>query len=137
MTEEYVTKLQLKPHEHKDGQKYKVIELTDFQVHTTKHPPTKSVGRKVAKAFINDTSGRFYYPTTGNLNKDVGDFLKHLYEDPSFIEFVQKEEKDGYKVLLQLPKKGTPLKAGNDAKQFLESKKGKRVLRGLAKRQTD
>lgn len=137
MAQEFVTKLELKPFVPTDGQKCKVIQITDFLVHTTKHPPTKSVGRKVAKAVRSNEPGRVYSPITGDLNQDLTEFVKRLHEDPSFIAYVQEEQAKGYKVLLQVPKTGVPLNFGKDTKQFLESKRGKRVLRGLAKKTDD
>ncbi len=136
MAEEFVTELQLKPHKPVHGQKYKVIEITDFLVHTTKHPPLKSVGRKVAKAFRKDEPGRIYSPTTGDIGKDWSVFAENLQKDPSFVEYVQQEQSNGYKVVLQIPKEGVPVKFGPDTQQFLASKSGKRLLRRLAKEKT-
>ncbi len=131
MSQQY--ELQLKRCTPIHGQKYKVLELTDFLMHTTKHPQTKSVGRKVAKAFRNDKPGRIYSPTTGDIGKDWSAFAENLQKDPSFIEYVRQEEAKGYKVVLQLPKQGVPLDFGSDTKEFLKSKNGKRLLRRLAK----
>ena len=45
---------------------------------------------------------------------------------------VMEEQKNGYKVLLELPKE-IPILAGKDTIEFLASVNGKRILRGLAK----
>lgn len=134
---ESVVQLQSRPFEPKDGQKYKVIHITDVLGHTTEHPTTESIGRKVAKAFRNGEPGRVYVSTSGDRGNDFAEFLKRLHQDPSFIEYVRKEEEGGYKVLLHIPRTGIPFGFGKDTKQFLGSKRGKRILRNLAKKQVN
>ena len=134
MSEQY--ELQLKSCKPVDGQKYKILELTDLSIHTKAHRPTLSIGKKVKRAFNKNEPGRVYAPVTANPVTDMQTFVQALHKDPDFIAMIQKEEADGYKVLLQFPKQGIPVKLGPDTQQFMESKNGKRALRGLAKKQS-
>jgi hypothetical protein len=46
---------------------------------------------------------------------------------------VQEEESKGFKVLIELPSDGIPVFPSKDTIEFMASKNGKRVIRGLAK----
>ncbi|MEZ4211115.1 MAG: hypothetical protein R3B39_02405 [Candidatus Paceibacterota bacterium] len=59
--------------------------------------------------------------------------LELLKRDPDFLKMIQKEQSQGYRVLIQLPKDGIPMVAGDDTIEFLKSKNGKRLLRGFEK----
>lgn len=128
--------LELKPFKPKDGQKYKIIQITDIALHTTHKNPT-SVGKKLRQAFKLKKPGRIYGSisnvdpqTSSPQNKQaVIDLMK---KDPEFVKMVLEEEKNGYKVLLGLPDE-IPVVAGKDTIEFIASVNGKRVLRGLAK----
>ncbi len=65
--------------------------------------------------------------STGSLN------LNMLTFDDDFVRMVQEAEADGYKVVIGVPKTGIPVVLGSDTQEFIQSKNGKRVLRGLAK----
>lgn len=133
-------KLELKPAQMKDGQKYRIIQITDITFHAPNRRPTESVGEKVKEAFANGEPGRIYQ----NLEKvdsqeNQGEgyikmaILDQIKNDPSFIKMLQEEEAKGYKVLLSIPKSGIPVYAGKDSVEFMDSKKGKRILRKIAK----
>lgn len=133
-------KLELKPAQIKDGQKYKIIQITDITLHSPGRRPTKSVGEKVKKAFDKNEPGRIYQ----NLEKIDSDTEQHegyfkisildqIHKDPSFMKMLKEEESKGYKVLLSIPKDGIPIYEGKDSKEFIDSKKGKRILRKIAK----
>ena len=51
-------KLELKPAQMKDGQKYKIIQITDITFHSPGRRPTQSVGEKVKEAFDKNEPGR-------------------------------------------------------------------------------
>jgi CRISPR/Cas system-associated protein Csm6 len=128
--------LQLKPFKAQDGVKYKVIQLTDIALHSTEKQPTKAVGRKIRQSFEQNKPGRLYSLKTqdlvgnGNLVKIIDDLVR---QDPDFIKMVQEEERNAYKILLGLPEEGIPIKLGDDTVEFLQSKNGQRILRGLHK----
>ncbi len=132
--------LQLKPFERKDGLKYKVIQITDIALHTTPHRPT-SVGKKIKQAFTQNKPGRVYAPLTGAIQTDESaheakiSIEQLIRQDPELVRWIQEEEQKGYKILIGLPKGGIPIFEGPDTREFLQSKNGKRVLRGLAKKQ--
>lgn len=126
--------IEIKPAVMKNGQKYKIIQITDLQLHTAPKIPTPSVGKKIQKAFKADKPDRIY----SNIEKKaVSDnrtlTLELLKMDPDFVKMVQEEEAKGYKVLIALPKKGIPVFPGKDTVEFMNSKNGKRIIRGLAK----
>lgn len=127
-------KLELKPATPKNGQKYKVIQITDIALHTGKKTPTPSVGKKMRQAFTAGKPDRVYSPLKKPDTADSRTFIIELFkQDPDFMAFVREEEAKGYKVLLSLPKDGIPVVPGKDTVEFIHSKKGKRVLRRLAK----
>jgi hypothetical protein len=127
--------LQLKPFVRKDGFKYKIITITDIALHTAKKKSTSSLGEKIKKSFITGEPGRVYAPIQKPSPSFGGNMLilDMIKKDPVFLKMVQEEEKKGYKILVALPNEGIPIFAGEDTKDFIKSKKGKRILRGLAK----
>ncbi len=131
-------KAELKPFVKKDGQKYKVIYLTDIKFHTAKKKPTPSLGKKVRESFQNNTSGRVYDHLSKSLEiqKDNSFILRALQFDPDFVKMVQEEEAKGYKILIGMPNEGIPVLLGKDTIEFLDSKNGRRLLRGLDKNKT-
>ncbi len=126
--------LELKPFEKRDGLKYKIIKVTDIALHTTECDPS-SLGKKIKQSFKNNKPGRIYGQIQGNISPldDMLSFLEKIKKDPDFIKMVQKEEKKGYKILVALPKTGIPIFPGKDTQEFINSKNGKRIIRGLAK----
>ena len=130
--------LQLKPFEEKDGYKYKILRITDITFHTSDKRPTKDVGKKIKKAFEQHKPSRLYGLNTcelmegGDLSKVINDLVK---QDPDFLKMIQEEEKKGYKVLLELPESGVPMIPGPDTIEFLNSKKGQRIMRNIHKQE--
>lgn len=126
--------LEVKPAVIREGQKYVVIEITDVEHHTTKKSPLGSIGKKINRT-LNDTPGRIYkMADQESVDDPKGYILRILGEDPDFLKFIKDQEVDGTKVLIAFPKDGVPAKYGKDTIEFLEGKNGKRVLRGLAKK---
>ncbi len=128
-------KLELKPAVMKNGQKYKIIQITDLQLHTAPKTPTPSVGKKAQKAFEAEKPDRIYSKIDKTAVSDDRTFtLELLKMDPDFVRMVQEEEAKGYKVLIAFPNKGIPVVPGKDTVEFMNSKNGKRIIRGLAKK---
>jgi hypothetical protein len=126
--------MRLQPAVLKKGTKYRIIQLTDLALHTTKKTPTPSVGKKFEKAFKAEEPDRIYAPIPKSAMTDTGAFtLEMIKQDPELVRVIQAEEAKGYKVLIALPKGGLPVVLGKDTVEFMNSKNGKRVLRGLAK----
>lgn len=127
-------KLKLQPAVIKKGIKYKVIQITDIALHTSKKTPTPLVGKKMQKAFNNNKPDRIYSPIEKSVISDKRTFTLNLLKmDPDFVRMVQEEEAKGYKVLIAIPNEGIPVVAGSDTVEFINSKNGKRIIRGLAK----
>ena len=128
--------LKLKPFKPKDGQKYKIIQITDIALHTTHKKPT-SIGKKLRQAFKYKKPGRIY-GTVSNVNPTTPSpqnkqaVIDLIQKDPEFVKMVLEEENKGYKVLLGLPDE-LPVVAGKDTIEFIASVNGQRILRGLAK----
>ncbi|MFA5029617.1 MAG: hypothetical protein WC518_02575 [Patescibacteria group bacterium] len=129
--------LQLKPFIRKDGQKYKIIQLTDIALHTAKKQATRSIGKKIKELFDFKKPIRIYSPI--QLNKqgnqtDKNSFtVEVLRQDPDFQEMVRNQEANGYKILLEVSKGGIPVVMGKDTQVFIKSKNGQRILRKFAK----
>ncbi len=129
--------LQLNRFVPEEGWKYKVIRITDIALHTSHKQPT-SIGKKLKQAFKSMKPGRIYgsisyaEPATTPSPENQTAVLDLIKKDPEFVKMVMEEQKNGYKVLLELPKE-IPILAGKDTIEFLASVNGKRILRGLAK----
>lgn len=118
----------------KNGVKYKIIQITDIALHTARKTPTLSVGKKVKKAFENNNPGRIYSHIEKTAVYDNRTFTLNLLKmDPDFVKMVQEEEANGYKILIALPHEGIPVFPDKDTVEFINSKNGKRIIRGLAK----
>ncbi len=124
--------VELKPLQKKDGISYKVLTLTDLTLHTA-HKQPSDIGKVIKESVQSSQPGRIYFPFTppaGSISRES--LLDMLKSDPNIIRMVQEEESKGFKVVIEIPK-NIPLLAGMDIPEFLRSKNGKRVLRGLAK----
>lgn len=127
-------RIEAKPLQEKEGQKYKIIQITDIALHTTSKPPTQSVGRKIQKAFEHNKPDRIYSTKTDGIFSDSKAFVIDLLKnDADFVKMLQEEESKGYKVLIEFPQGGIPVLGGKDTVEFIDSKNGQRFFRGLAK----
>lgn len=127
--------LQLKPFIGEKGDKCKIIQITDIALHTAKKKATPSIGKKVAQAFSKNEPGRVYGPIRyGEKDENRMTVIEMIQKDPDFIRMVREEQEKGYRVLLALPHEGIPIVPGKDTIEFMNSKNGKRILRGLAKK---
>lgn len=136
-------KLEFRPTERKPGMKYRTILLTDITLHTSQKRPS-TFGEKMKKAFnAFGIPGRAYQPMSKpELKKEnPGAFkmgiLNHLQNDPEFIKYVTEEREKGVEIVIQIPKAGVPVLAGEDTVEFINSIKGKRILRRLAKEKSE
>jgi hypothetical protein len=125
--------LQAKPFEgKKEGVKYFIIRMNDFALHTSSKRPTSSLVNKIKDLFQGKKSIRFYGSFKNPENNDAFDINK-IKNDPNLIKFIQEKEKEGYKVLIDIPKDVIPVIPGKDTEDFINSKNGQRIIRGLAK----
>ena len=127
-------RLELKPFEGKEGQKYKVIQITDLTLHKNKRP-TQNVAKKISDSLATQEPGRIYSKID---KQDAGEShaltLTLLQSDPEFVKMVREEEEKGYKILIGFPKTGIPMMLGKDALEFMDGTKGKRIIRKLYKK---
>lgn len=126
--------LQLNPFIHRAGWKYKKIQITNIQLHTNPKPQT-SIGKKLKQAFQYMKPGRIYshinaFAPAADKKQMIIDLIK---KDPDFLKYIQEQERNGYKVLLELPE-DIPVLPGPDTIDFINSTKGQRLLRWLAKK---
>jgi hypothetical protein len=127
-------KLEIKPFIGKDGQKYKTIQITDIQLHAAIKKFTPSIGKKIRNAFKTKDPDRIYSDIKKTAIPDKKAYVLDLLKmDPDFVKMVQEEESKGFKVLIELPSDGIPVFPSKDTIEFMASKNGKRVIRGLAK----
>lgn len=110
-----------------------VIEVTDMSLHTRNFSATPSVGKKIVRAMDKKEATRVYVQSTGDLERDKNTINDKIENDSELIELVRETQSNGGKVFFAFPKDGAPTKLGNDVDQFMKSKNGKRLLRGLAK----
>ena len=130
--------LEIKSFEGKKGQKYKIIHITDIQLHATPKRPTPSVGKKVRMSFETNEPDRIYSHIEKTKISDKKAYVLDLLKmDPDFVKMVQEEEAKGFKILIELPSEGIPILVGKDTIEFMKSKNGKRAIRGLAKEKNE
>jgi hypothetical protein len=133
--------LQLKPISKpiKKGEKVIVLELTDIQLHMNARP-TPSVGAVVQRSIEHNKQGRIFSPLPapkleGGDSNSIHVELPFGVNDPKLQEAVRHYQRLGYRVMLGVTQH-MPIKLGRDAEEFMKSKNGKRLIRGLEKRQS-
>jgi len=124
--------------ELKQGEKLLILDLTTIQLHTNARI-AKSMGGVIERSVESKEEGRIFSPIDIKKGDVLNDStlrvsLPFNIDDPSLKETVKKYQKQGYRVMIRKPKGGLPVCLGNDAKEFIDSKNGKRIIRGLAKK---
>lgn len=118
------------------GEKVIVLELTDIQLHM-KSRPTKSIGGAVQRSIEHNQPGRVFSPLKmASDDKDSNELTVQLpfaANDLKLQEAVREYQQQGYRVMLKVPH-NMPIKLGKDTTEFLSSKNGKRLLRGMEKK---
>jgi len=125
--------LQIKPFEQKDGMKYIILHLTDIQLHTIKMKES-SIGKKISESLETGHPNRIYsmLPHETAMDKKLV-ILNMIKNDLTLLKTIQDYERNGYKVLIEIPKVGLPIIPGKDTVEFLQSVNGRRIIRGLEK----
>ncbi len=118
------------------GEKIIVLELTDIQLHM-KSRPTKSIGGAVQRSIEHNQPGRVFSPLKmASGSKDDNELTVQLpfaANDPKLQEAVRQYQQQGYRVMLKVPH-NLPIRLSKDSTEFLGSKNGKRLLRGMGKK---
>lgn len=120
----------------KKGEKIIVLQLTDIQLHSNVRP-TKSVGGAIRRSIENNKPGRIFSSlekqNLGAVQNSIEFNLPFVMDDPVLKQVIHDYQKQGYRVMLQMPKAGLPVHLGKDAVDFINSIKGKRILRKMKK----
>jgi hypothetical protein len=114
-----------------------LIKFTDVQFHTNKKE-TVSIQPKIEKSYKKQKESRIVFNRDkiifgkdNNGNEII--FMPSInVDDPGFMSFVKERQKEGKRVFIQKPK-DIKAKLGNDTVEFMNSKKGKRILRKMKK----
>lgn len=100
--------LQIKPFQKQDGYKYKVLQITDIALHSSEKRSTKSISKKIEYAFKSKKPDRIYNSDT-KIQTDISrkkiTLINSIKQDPEFIEYVQREEKNGCKICISIRQK--------------------------------
>lgn len=116
----------------KEGWKYRRILITDVMLHANKYRPS-SPAHALETAFKKNEPGRIYSKLNRPDESSKTMVVEILKSDPEFVNYIREQEAQGYKILMEFPKEGVPMLLGSDTVAFMESVKGKRILRRLAK----
>ncbi|MFW0862071.1 MAG: hypothetical protein ACKKL6_00585 [Candidatus Komeilibacteria bacterium] len=106
-----------------------VLSITDIKLHTA-YKRQSSTSKTIKKYIDNKEPGRIYR-NIEELGKNES-FLELIKNDPDLKSMIAEYEKQGKRVFIQVPKE-IPIYPSEDTKQFISSKKGKRIVRGIAK----
>lgn len=115
------------------GEKCLVLELTDIQLHTNARA-TQSAGKAIQRSVETNRPGRIFSPIavkSQSENAQMRSFSAQLPYDQAMLDFVKGYNERGIRVFIQLPKRGLPVFAGKDTKEFVDSVKGHRILRRI------
>jgi hypothetical protein len=121
----------------KKGEKVIVLKLTDIQLHSNARP-TQSVGGAVRRSIENNKPGRIFSSLVKKqesvTNQNSIEFsMPFEMNDPVLKQTIHDYQKQGYRVMIQMPKSGLPIHLGKDAVDFMNSTRGKRILRKIKK----
>lgn len=120
-------------HEPKNGDI--ILELTDVQLHTNARP-TQSVSNTIQRSIENKTADRIFYPILKKdevSEKDTSVLTIQIFNEDDLMPLVQKYQSEGKRVFIKKPTAPLPTSLGSDSIEFLNSKKGKRVIRWMSK----
>lgn len=115
-----------------------ILQITDIQAHTSLFR-TSDFARTVEKSTKKQEGGRLYSTFSKETNQMISvledgvikSTIPYLDQD-QMTSLVQKYELEGKRVYLSIPK-GLTLSPGKDAVEFMNSKNGKRLARGMNK----
>lgn len=120
----------------KKDEKVIIIKLTDIQLHSNVRP-TQSVGNAIRRSIANNKPGRIFssfkeQKSDTNQNSIKFD-MSPMMNDPVLKQTIHDYQKQGYRVMIQVPKSGLPIHLSKDTAEFLNSTRGKRILRKIKK----
>lgn len=121
----------------KKGEKVIVLELTDIQFHSNARP-TQSVGGAIRRSIENNKPGRIFSsleknPESSTDQNSIAFSIPFAMNDPVLKQTIHDYQKQGYRVMIKMPKSGLPIHLGKDVVDFMNSTRGKRILRKIEK----
>jgi hypothetical protein len=119
------------------GEKVIILELTDIQLHSNARP-TQSVGGAIRRSIENNKPGRIFSPIEkkeklGTDQNSIKITMPFVMDDPVLTKAIYDYQQQGYRVMIRVPETGLPVYLGKDAENFMNSTKGKRILRKIKK----
>lgn len=126
-------KLVLHPAIHEPQNGDIIFELTDFQLHTNSRT-TQSVSKTIERSVDSNQPGRIFSPMSSLkvLENNTVQFSMPIFNPDELAPLIQKYQQQGKRVFLRKPK-SLPVFSGKDTVEFINSKKGKRILRRIDK----
>lgn len=113
-----------------------IIELTDIQLHTNARV-TQSVGKTIERSIESKQPGRIFFSNEKHvrvLENNTVTFSAPIFDPNQMYSMIDNYRKQGKRVFIRKPKE-MPIFAGKDTIEFMDSVKGKRVLRRLEKKE--
>jgi hypothetical protein len=112
-----------------------IIELTDFQLHTNARA-TQSVSKTIEHSIEANQPGRITFPNSNVrvLENNTVIFSMPIFNPDEMLPLIQRYREQGKRVFIRKPKE-LPVFTGKDTNEFMDSKKGKRILRRLEKQE--
>lgn len=129
-------KLVLHPAIHEPKKGDIIFELTDIQLHTNART-SQSVSKTIERSVESNQPGRIFSPMNKNLRvleNNTVQFSMPIFNPDELTPLIKKYQQQGKRVFLLKPK-SLPVFHGKDTVEFINSKKGKRILRMLAKKE--
>ena len=110
-----------------------IMELTDFQLHTNART-TQSVSKTIEHSIETNQPGRITFPNNHVkvLENNTVIFSMPIFNPDEMLPLIQRYREQGKRVFIRKPKI-LPVFAGKDTVEFMNSIKGKRILRRLEK----
>lgn len=128
-------KLVIHPAIHEPQKGDIIFELTNIQLHTNART-TQSVSKTVERSVELNQPGRIFSSMSSLkvLENNTVQFSMPIFNPDELAPLIQQYQQQGKRVFLRKPK-SLPVFPGKDTVEFINSKKGKRILRMLAKKE--
>ncbi len=110
-----------------------ILQLTDVQFHTNARM-TPSVDKTIKRSIESNQPGRVFSPLSTAvrvIENNTVISIKELFNPDQLKSLVEEYQKQGKRVFIAKPKNEIPVTLGRDAVEFVNSIKGKRVLRRM------
>ena len=112
-----------------------IFELTDFKLHSNART-TQSVSKTIERSVESSQPGRIFSSMSNLrvLENNTVQFSMPIFNPEELKPLIQQYQQQGKRVFVLKPK-SLPVFPGKDTVEFINSKKGKRILRMLSKKE--